>query len=150
MGSSSRHEYNAAYYVRRADEMAAGRAAYRASHRAELAAYARAYHASHRLEHKLYAARYRDQLKHDVFAAYGGAKCACCGEDLFEGLMLDHIAGDGAAHRKASGLIGGHALYLRLRREGFPPGYQVLCGTCNFAKGILDYCPHEDRKIAWG
>lgn len=80
-------------------------------------------------------------LKAQVFEAYGGLRCACCGETQFEFLQLDHINGGGAEHRK-SGLMGS-PLYTKLRREGFPPGYQVLCANCNFAKGHLGYCPHR-------
>jgi hypothetical protein len=78
----------------------------------------------------------------EAFDAYGGAKCACCGETLFEGLTIDHINGDGKAHRKVAGA--GTGLYRWLKLHDFPPGFQVLCATCNLAKGTGDHCPHKD------
>jgi hypothetical protein len=80
-------------------------------------------------------------LKMAAFNAYGGPVCACCGETIPEFLQLDHVENNGAEHRKR-GLMG-TALYQLLKSQGYPPGYQVLCANCNFAKGILGYCPHH-------
>lgn len=82
----------------------------------------------------------RQRLKDEVFEAYGGYKCACCGEPIREFLTIDHVNGDGAAHRRK---IGSAAIYRWLKREGFPDGYQVLCMNCNWAKGVFGACPHE-------
>lgn len=66
-----------------------------------------------------------------ALAHYGGA-CACCGE-TFEGfLVIDHIDGNGNEHRKAMGARTG--VFLWLKRNGYPPGFQVLCANCNMAK----------------
>jgi len=81
------------------------------------------------------------QTKINAFNAYGGAKCACCGESMLECLQLDHINNDGAEHRKMK--MHGGRIYRLLRSQGYPPGFQVLCANCNFAKGILGYCPHQ-------
>ena len=93
--------------------------------------------------------RLRDRVKRETFEAYGGVKCACCGISEIIFLTLDHIAENGAAHRKE--LIGkgikqvhGYKLYLHLRADGFPAGFQVLCYNCNSAKHILGICPHND------
>jgi hypothetical protein len=88
----------------------------------------------------------RAKMRAEVFAAYGGPKCVCCGETLFEGLTIDHTNGDGSKHRKEIGTKGGHSLYRWLKAHGYPPGFQVLCYTCNCAKGTKDHCPHQDRK----
>ena len=90
------------------------------------------------------AAAVQQMLKQEVFAAYGGSVCVCCGEDHMEFLTIDHIGGDGAEHREK---INGHRrnganLYRWLRRENFPPGFRVLCMNCNFALGHFGYCPH--------
>jgi hypothetical protein len=84
-------------------------------------------------------------LKREAFNAYGGSRCACCGEDQFVFLQLDHIEPGGASERNKSNLAG-PKLYAKLRREGFPPGYQVLCANCNFAKGLLGQCPHQKER----
>jgi len=71
-------------------------------------------------------------------------KCACCGEWRLEFLTLDHIDGGGNQHRK-SGMTG-RKFYLWLKREGFPPGYRVLCMNCNCSIGFYGYCPHQKEK----
>lgn len=80
-------------------------------------------------------------LRDKVFSHYGKT-CACCGElnPLF--LSIDHINNDGAEMRMVHGV--GVRLYRWLIKNGFPPGFQVLCLNCNIGKarngGI---CPHK-------
>lgn len=80
----------------------------------------------------------------DVLSVYsnGTMKCACCGESELKFLCLDHIHGGGSKHRKEVG--SGFALYLWLKRSGYPKGYQVLCHNCNMAKGFYGLCPHKE------
>ena len=63
-----------------------------------------------------------------------GRSCACCGSA--EDLGIDHVNGGGNAHRIA--LFGRAAestkMYRWLIRNGFPAGYQILCGPCNSSK----------------
>ena len=76
-----------------------------------------------------------------------GAKCACCGEETFEFLCIDHINGGGNKHRKE----------FAGRREAFWRSisndpeiftkYRVLCHNCNMAHGFYGYCPHEREVI---
>jgi hypothetical protein len=80
-----------------------------------------------------------------VIAAYGG-KCACCAEETPEFLTLDHIANNGAAHRREllGRNIAGNVFYKKLQSLGFPPcGLQVLCWNCNTAKQFHGGCPHR-------
>lgn len=86
------------------------------------------------------------KLKDAVFAAYGGYVCACCGEEGREFLSIDHINNDGAEHRRSMGLNPGGTFYCWLKRNGFPPGFRVLCMNCNFARGRFGYCPHERQR----
>lgn len=83
--------------------------------------------------------------KIEVFNAYGGCKCKCCGESNLECLSIDHINNDGAAHRKelTGNARDGRNLYIWLQKNNYPPGFQVLCMNCNFAKGHFGQCPHE-------
>jgi 5-methylcytosine-specific restriction endonuclease McrA len=84
---------------------------------------------------------YRRALKHEMIAAYGGA-CTCCSETIREFLSLEHLAGDGAAHRAAVGR-NAQAQLLDLKRRGWPQdNYTVLCMNCNLAKGVYGTCPH--------
>jgi hypothetical protein len=82
----------------------------------------------------------RVKLRADVLAGYGGThpKCACCGENEKQFLAIDHIEGRKGIPREL-----GYMFYLRLRKEGFPDGYQILCHNCNMAKGMYGQCPHR-------
>jgi hypothetical protein len=82
---------------------------------------------------------YKQAVKREVFAAYGGAICVCCGEMHMEFLSIDHVDGDGAEHRKT---VHQGNLYFWLKAHGFPPGFRVLCLNCNFSLGHYGYCPH--------
>lgn len=81
-------------------------------------------------------------VKAEVLDAYGH-RCECCGESTAEFLAIDHIKGDGAAHRREVG--GGTAFYLWLRRAGFPrDNFRLLCHNCNIARAYgQKICPHE-------
>jgi hypothetical protein len=87
--------------------------------------------------------RHHAKLRAEIIEAYGG-ECACCGEDLPVFLTIDHVNGGGNQERRQ---WGGTSLWRRLRREGFPPGYQVLCWNCNAAKHMLGACPCQERLV---
>jgi len=79
-------------------------------------------------------------LKAEALAVYGGAQCVLCGERTFKTLTLDHLNGDGAAHRMnliGSNKLAGHHFYRRLRTLGWPktPPLRVLCAQCNRRQG---------------
>lgn len=85
---------------------------------------------------------YRVELRREVIAAYGG-RCTCppCGEAGFEFLTLEHLQGDGAAHRAKVGR-NAQAQLLDIKKRGFPTEYTILCYNCNLAKAIYGTCPH--------
>lgn len=82
-------------------------------------------------------------LREEIFIHYsnGEIKCACCGETERKFLSIDHIR---PVKHHLKNYDHGTNLYLRLKREGFPIGYQVLCYNCNIAKGIYGVCPHRE------
>lgn len=93
------------------------------------------------------------KLRREVFNAYGGMKCACCGETEESFLTLDHINNDGADHRrelsgksgKVRGLPG--TIYSWAKRNNFPPVFQVLCMNCNFSKFRNGgFCAHQSKS----
>jgi len=102
------------------------------------------------------AKRYRE-IKDQVFNAYGGYVCACCGETEPMFLTIDHINNNGSKHRKeiTNGCKDyrdyrsstGYKTYRWLINHNFPDGFQVLCANCNSGKhrnnGI---CPHHDSE----
>ena len=88
-----------------------------------------------------YAMRFHAKLRKEVLDAYG-SECWCCGEDEIKFLSIDHKLGGGVQHRKKL-TEDGTTLYLWLRKNKFPKGYQVLCHNCNLAKGFYGSCPHK-------
>ena len=123
---------------------------YYQEHKSSWRAYGLAWKASNRSRYNEIQTERRLALKLEAFDAYGGAVCSCCGESLLEGLSLDHVNGNGAKHKNPSGRkFGGKDLYAELKRLGYPPGYQVLCQTCNFAKGTERECPHKRNEAMY-
>jgi hypothetical protein len=92
-----------------------------------------------------YHQRLDRNLKEAVIAAYGG-KCKCCGADEYEFLTIDHVDGGGQKHKRS---VPGFKIYRWLRNNGFPQDgrFQLLCISCNFAKGIYGECPHVKQKF---
>lgn len=86
----------------------------------------------------------RKRLRDALVEAYGG-RCACtnCPETNSAFLTLDHINGDGRAHRMK---MGSHT-YADLRRRGFPQeGYRLLCWNCNAMTRGGKKCPHQEES----
>lgn len=79
-------------------------------------------------------------LRKRVIDAYGG-RCACCGEDQYVFLTIDHVHGDGW---KEKNLQRPDQKFKRIIEQDYPPSYQVLCYNCNCAKRNGAHCPHED------
>ena len=84
------------------------------------------------------------RLRVETIIAYG-SHCACCGEDTFEFLAIDHINGGGAYQRNVLKRRGVN-FYRWLKKQGFPKDeYQLLCHNCNMAKGFYGICPHKGQ-----
>lgn len=115
---------------------------YYKAHRTKLLAEANKYYRDNRERVK----KRRRSLKLTCLSKYGEV-CQCCGEDWPVFLTIDHIDGKGADHRKSLGggrsVVAGSTFYSWLRKNNFPPGFQVLCFNCNFAKHINKICPHQ-------
>lgn len=93
--------------------------------------------------------RNRNRVRDRVLSHYGHA-CACCGS--VKRLTIDHINGEGQAHRleifgRSRG-IGSTKFYRWLIANGFPPGYQVLCLPCNNSKGTGTTCRLDHQESA--
>lgn len=85
-------------------------------------------------------------LKAEVFSAYGGWKCACCGETEPNFLTIDHMLNNGSQMRREG--VHGHStqFYRWLKKNSFPPNFQVLCMNCQFGKRMNGgICPHQAR-----
>lgn len=85
---------------------------------------------------RLDGVRRNNDARNKVFDHYGRC-CASCGETIQLFLTIDHIANNGAEHRRASTHgISGNVLYKWLVRNSFPEGFQTLCFNCNMAKAV--------------
>lgn len=94
------------------------------------------------------------RLKTAVLSHYSPtdpASCECCGETELECLTVDHINGDGAAHRRevsGGSRQGGVPYYRWLWRNGYPAEVRlrVLCQSCNLSARNADgVCVHQRR-----
>lgn len=88
----------------------------------------------------------RDNLKLEVFEAYGGCKCSWCEETNPDFLEIDHIDGGGRQHVREVVGSSGHGLRGWLKANNFPPGFRVLCRTCN-AKAHVEKCRESGTKL---
>lgn len=85
--------------------------------------------------------KHKKALRTSVMAAYGG-KCNCCGETELSFLTIDHVNNDGSLEKSHE--RGGHGLYRKIIKAGFPDIYQILCFNCNLGKYYNDgTCPHQ-------
>ncbi len=80
-----------------------------------------------------------------VLEAYSGSSpaCVCCQEMQILFLSLDHLEGGGRQQRAK---LGGGGFYTWLRRNNYPPGFQVLCHNCNLGRQLNGgLCPHKAK-----
>ena len=107
-------------------------------------AYTKDYYRANAEELKAKERMRQRELKDQAYAAYGGYRCACCGESEPMFLCLDHVNNDGYEHRKE---VHPRKLYAWLKRKGYPEGFQVLCFNCNQGKRLNGgVCPHRVKK----
>ena len=92
---------------------------------------------------RLRGLKYRVRVKLEALSEYGPnrlIKCSwpgCCVDDP-DMLSLDHINNDGSKDRKCIGGRGsGKELYVKLRIEGWPAGFQTLCHNHQWKKEAM-------------
>lgn len=89
----------------------------------------------------------RRDTRDQVFAAYGGYKCQCCGETEPLFLTLDHINNNGGEFRKkelGKRTMAGYHTYRWLIKNDYPTDVQVLCMNCQHGKLMNNgICPHQ-------
>lgn len=80
----------------------------------------------------------RHKLKEQVICYYSSATMSCvhCSYKDMRALSIDHIDGGGKKHREYLKSIGSQQFYTWLRKNNFPPGFQVLCMNCQFVKRV--------------
>lgn len=87
--------------------------------------------------------KHRLSTRLKVLALYGNM-CACCAENRYEFLGIDHIKGGGKKHRAS---FAGYPAFLRWLLEKKREGFRVLCHNCNLSLGFYRYCPHESSLV---
>lgn len=84
---------------------------------------------------------FRRRRKIEVLQHYSPSlQCQRCGFNDVRALSIDHTEGGGHQHRRSIG--GQECFYYWLKRNGFPPGFQVLCMNCQFIK-------RDERHELW-
>jgi hypothetical protein len=138
--------YNAEYYQANRERIIANAKRYYDKHREERLQYAKKYRienpekvryaGSRGKDKQLYWNRWRNETKSRVFSHYGDGKieCSICGYSDIRALCLHHVNGGGTAHRERVKLKGSLPFYVRLERDGFPEGLEVLCANCHQIK----------------
>ena len=89
--------------------------------------------------------RFSAKTKLDVLSHYGPeGKLQCSWPDCpvtdVDMLSIDHIANDGAEHRRkhgGRGHYGGYMMYRDLQRQGYPEGFQTLCHNHQWKKQLM-------------
>ena len=102
------------------------------------------YYTKNKTRMKKQVAENNRKTKELVLNYYSKGKmcCGCCGEKIRQFLSLDHMNGKTKEEktRRSNSLV-----FYKLKKNGFPKGYQVLCLNCNMGKyrnnGV---CPHND------
>lgn len=111
--------------------------------KAKQAGYRRAYYERNRQKMNEQCRDYKRRLKAEMVAAYGG-RCECCGEAEITFLTLEHVNRDGADHKRRLGTNGGHAIWLDLKKRGWPKdGFTLLCWNCNCSTKNGAACAHK-------
>jgi hypothetical protein len=93
----------------------------------------RAAHPEYRQQYNPERLRRRREANRNAVLDRYGRSCACCGAT--DRLGIDHIHGDGKRHRAEIGVRTGTQTHEWLVSNGFPDGFQTLCGPCNTSKG---------------
>lgn len=122
---------------------------YRIHHRERVNAQTRRYRATHPervvlWENNARAGRIQErfELKIETLSHYGmDGKLQCCWDGCrvrdVDVLSLDHVNNDGTTHRKETKTLGGSSFYRRLRKQGYPFGFQTLCMNHQFKKELM-------------
>ena len=111
---------------------------YREKHREQLRVSERQFYQDHKERIKKAAKTYQRKCREKVVNYYSGndPKCARCGITDMDVLCIDHVNGNGNAHRRSIGITSGAMFFQWLIKNNFPDGFQVLCANCNLKKRI--------------
>ena len=105
-----------------------------------------------RVKHNAWGTKAKNKLKTDVFYVYscGQPKCKSCNETEIGVLTIDHIDGNGSEHRKE--IFGnnrrcGYPFYQWLKKNDYPPNFQVLCYNCQYRKRLIEMKSETQTRL---
>lgn len=115
--------------------------AYSEKNKEKINAYAREHYKNNKQKKAEYQRGIYRKTKEKFLEMYGG-KCACCEEQIFDFLTIEHKQGQRRITKET-----GTRAYRKALLEYRPDLYEILCWNCNCAKGQLGYCPHKPEKV---
>src|SRR5271155_2093269 len=93
-----------------------------------------------RMDKKVWDMRKGYRLEALIHYSGDPPRCVRCGFSDVRALQFDHINGGGSKHHEELKKLGLHGrIYEWLRRQGYPPGFQVLCANCNQIKRVENH-----------
>ncbi len=83
--------------------------------------------------HSTYHKEKQQRYKSEALTHYSNGSLACvrCGFEDIRALSIDHIKGGGLVHYNS---MTGRNIYLWLKKNNYPEGYQTLCMNCQWIK----------------
>jgi hypothetical protein len=89
-------------------------------------------------------ATYQSKVVAEALAVYGDSQCECCGTSRAVVLMLVSTGRD----KPGSDSGGGFPRAFQLRKQGWPPGWRVLCANCRLAQARTGRCDCDEAEAA--
>jgi hypothetical protein len=97
-----------------------------------------------------YVKLYNRKRKWAVLYYYsnGTMKCACCGENKYEFLTIEHKENN--PDTRTIKQRRSERIENWLLKNDLPDGFEVLCYNCNCSKGFHGFCPHKHPEKCFG
>lgn len=144
----NKKEFDAQYYLKHRDKILERTTQYRKEHLVETKLAKKKHRQIHKKELSTKDNLRREKLKTEVLSYYCNSTiphCIICNEKRLACLSIDHIDGGGNKVKQR-----GASTYYRLKREGYPEGYQTLCMNCQFIKRVINNECHRGEKTCNG
>ena len=129
-------EYSKKYYIANPEKIKEQSRKYKIANLEKIKEQDRKYYNTNKEEIRERGKQERKRIRREILKHYSNNsyKCANCGYDIYESLVIDHAYGGGNRHRKEIKESGTSSFYRWLKKNKFPLGFQVLCHDCNFLK----------------
>jgi hypothetical protein len=87
---------------------------------------------------------YQSRVYAEALQVYGDTLCDCCGTTRAVVLMLVSTGQDKTANLPG----GGFPKAFQLRKQGWPPGWRVMCANCKLAETRTGKCDCNEAAAA--